>query len=141
MNASKIVVPRLFAAGLAAGAWVFVSGILMAATFGYREMASAFAAIGLTIPMGAGPFVTHTFVRLGLGMAIVALFVIMARVFPRGQAMFLAAGFAWLLAAFFPYLVVTEWGLFSWSLAWKIWGWSAGEFVVAAVLGRLIYRG
>ncbi|MBI4502280.1 MAG: hypothetical protein HY700_14115 [Gemmatimonadetes bacterium] len=141
MSTADIAVPRLLAAGLAAGVWVFVSGILMAAAFGYREMSVAFARIGLQIPMGAGPFVTHTLVRLGLGLAIVLLFVIIAQVFPRGQALLVAAGLAWVLASFFPFLVMTEWRLFPWSLAWKVWGWSAGEFLVAAWIGRLVYRG
>lgn len=52
MDAAPIAVPRLVAAGLAAGAWVFVSGILRAAAFGYREMSVAFARIGLQVPMG-----------------------------------------------------------------------------------------
>lgn len=140
MGSAPIAVPRLVAAGLAAGVWVFVSGIVMAATFGYREMSAGFARIGLQVPMGAGPFVTHTLVRLGLGIAIVALFVIAAQVFPRGPALLVAAGLAWVLASFFPFLVMAEWGLFSWSLAWKVWVWSAGEFLGAAMIGRLLYR-
>lgn len=140
MDSTSIAVPRLVAAGLAAGVWVFVSGILMAAAFGYREMSVAFARIGLQVPIGAGPFVTHSLVRLGLGIAIVALFVIMVQVFPGGQALLVAAGLAWVLGSFFPFLVMTEWGLFPWSLAWKVWGWSAGEFLVAAMIGRHVYR-
>lgn len=140
MSSPDIAVPRLLLAGLAAGVWVFVSGILMAGAFGYREMSVAFARIGLPVPMGTGPFVTHTLVRLGLGIAIVVLFGIAAQAFPRGQAVLVAAGLAWVLASFFPFLVMTEWGLFSWGLAWKVWAWSAAEFLVAALIGRLVYR-
>ena len=140
MNSAQIALPRLLLAGFTAGVWVFVSGILMAAVFGYKEMSAAFAAIGMKVPMGAGPFATHTLVRLGMGIVIVALFAIAVRVFPAGQAVLVAAGLGWVLGAFFPYLVVTEWGLFPWSLAWKVWGWSAGEFLIAALIGRLVYR-
>ncbi len=140
MDSAPIAVPRLVTAGLVAGVWVFVSGILMAAAFGYREMSVAFARLGLAVPVGAGPFVTHTLVRLGLGIAILVLYVMAAQAFARGQALLVAAGLAWVLASFFPFLVMTEWGLFPWSLAWKVWAWSAGEFLVAAMIGRLVYR-
>lgn len=140
MDSAPIAVPRLISAGLAAGVWVFVSGILMAAAFGYREMSVAFSRIALQVPMGAATFVTHTVVRLGLGVAIVVLFVIAARAFPRGHAVLVSAGLAWVLASLFPFLVMTGWGLFPWSLAWKVLGWSAGEFLVAALIGRLVYR-
>lgn len=90
--------------------------------------------------MGAVPFVMHTVVRLGLGFAIGVLFVIAAQAFPGGHAVLVAAGLAWVLAPLFPFLVMTEWGLFPWSVAWKVWGWSAGEFLVAALIGRLVYR-
>jgi len=140
MGEAVINVPRMLLGGLAAGVWVFVSGILMAALFGYREMSTAFAAIGLKVPMGMAPFVTHTLVRFGFGMAIVTLLAITSRVFPVRQAVLVAAGLAWVLTSFFPYLVVTEWGLFPWRLAWKVWGWSAAEFLIAAWIGRLVYR-
>ncbi|MGE0354753.1 MAG: hypothetical protein AB7I33_12960 [Gemmatimonadales bacterium] len=140
MDSIGIAWPRLMAAGLAAGAWVFVSGIIMARLFGYREMSASFSRIGLQVPMGTGPFVTHTLVRLGLGITIVALFVIFARVMPASRAVWWAAASAWLLGNFFPYLVVTEWGLFPWGLAWKFWGWGVGEFLIAAAIGRMIYR-
>jgi len=136
----RIVVPRVIAGGLVAGAWVFVSGLLMAALFGYREMSAAFDAIGLEVPMGVGPFVTHTLVRFGLGLGTVALYALAAQSLAPGRATLVAAGLAWALAAFFPYLVVTEWGLFPWALAWKVWGWSAMEFLGAAVIGRVVYR-
>jgi hypothetical protein len=141
MQSSGIIVPRLVMAGLTAGGWVFLSGILMAAVFGYREMAAAFGRIGLAIPRGTRPFVTHAVVRLGYGVVTVALFAVAVQVLPVGRAVLFAAGLAWLLGSFFPYLVVTEWGLFPWRLAWMVWGWSAGEFLIAAFIGRLIcYR-
>lgn len=132
-------VPRLLSAGLAAGVWVFLSGVLMAAVFGYREMSAAFARVGLAVPVGAGPFVTHTVVRLGFGMVIATLFALAARTFRAGQAVLVAAGVAWLLGIFFPYLVVTQWGLFPWALAWKVWGWGGAEFLIAATIARLLY--
>ena len=46
---------------------------------------------------------------------------------------------AWVLAAFIPYLVVMEWGILPWTLTWKVWAWSAGEFFIAAMIGRRIY--
>jgi len=140
MQTAKIAVSRLLVAGLAAGAWVFVSGLLMAAAFGYREMSAAFGVIGLEVPTGPGTFVTHTLVRFALGVAIVALFAITTQVFAGLKAVVAAAGLAWLLSAFLPFLVMTQWGLFSWSLATKVWAWSAGEFFVAALIARLTYR-
>lgn len=136
MQSPGIIVPRLLMAGLAAGVWVFLSGILMAVVFGYREMTAAFGRIGLVIPRGTRPFVTHTVVRLGFGLATVVLFAVAVQVLPVGGAVLFAAALAWLLGSFFPYLVVTEWGLFPWRLAWKVWAWSAGEFVIAAVIVR-----
>ena len=103
-------------------------------------MAAAFGRIGLALPMGAQPFITHTLVRFGMGLAIVTLVAIAARVFPARQAVLVAAGLAWVLGSFFPFLVMTEWGLFPWRLAWKVWGWSAAEFLIAAWIGRLVYR-
>lgn len=131
---------RLLAGGLAAGVWVFVSGLLMAAAFGFREMQAAFDAIGFAPSLGAAAFGTHTLVRFVLGFAVVGLVVVMTRVFPPTRAVPAAAALAWLLASFLPMLVMTEWGLFPWSLAWKTWAWSAGEFLVAALLGWSICR-
>ena len=139
MTTAPIALSRLAWAGLAAGVWIFASGIAMAAVFGYREMSAAFARIGLVPPTGAGAFATHTLVRLGLGLAIAVLFLLALGLFPRGQATLVAAALVWLLASFFPFLVMTEWGLFPWRLAWKVWGWSAVEFVVAARLAALVY--
>ena len=139
MQAAEFAVPRLVSAGVVAGVWVFISGILMAALFGYREMSAAFGRIGLAVPAGTSSFLIHAVVRLGLGMAIAILFAVAVRVFPVGQAVLVAAALAWLLGAFFPYLVVTEWGLFPWRLAWKVWGWSAGEFLIAALIARFVY--
>jgi hypothetical protein len=132
--------PRLSMAGLAAGVWVTVSGMLMALTFGYREMKVAFDAAGLAVPQGLGPLITHTLVRLAFGVIIVALYAIMVRVWQPGRAMVAAAAFAWLLATVLPYAVIAQWGLFRWSLAAKFWAWGAAEFLIAAFIGRLLYR-
>lgn len=132
--------PRLFGAGFAAGALVFVSGLLMAALFGYRELAAAFEDVGLEVPVGTGPFITHTVVRFGLGMATVALYAVTVRSLSPDRAVLVTAGLAWVLGAFFPYLVVTEWGLVPWHVTWKVWGWSAMEFLGAAAVGRVVYR-
>lgn len=140
MPSGTIDIPRLALAGMAAGVWVTVSGILMAATFGYRDMKVAFDAVGLGIPQGLAPMLTHTLVRIALGVIIVALFAIMARVWSPTQAVVAAAGFAWLLATVLPYAVIAQWGLFPWSLAAKLWTWGAAEFLIAAMIGRLLYR-
>jgi len=132
--------PRLTAAGLTAGVWVTVSGMLMAAVFGYREMKVAFDAIGLAIPQGVAPLVTHTLVRVVLGLIIVGLYAVMVRVWPPAHAAVAAAGFTWVLAVVLPYAVMAQWGLFPWSLAAKMWSWSAAEFLIAAFIGRLLYR-
>jgi hypothetical protein len=126
-------------ASLAAGVWVVVSGLVMAATFGYRDMKSAFEAIGLSIPRGTGPFVTHAVVRVVMGMSVLALYAIFLRVFPATAALLLAAGFTWILSSLLPLAVIVEWGFFSWSLAAKVWAWSAGEFLIAAPIGRILY--
>jgi len=133
-------IPRLALAGLAAGVWVIASGMAMAATFGYRDMKAAFDAIGLAIPQGMAPLLVHTLVRVALGVIIVALFAIMARVWPPAQAVVAAAGFAWLLATVLPFVVIAEWGLFPWPVAAKFWAWGAAEFLIAALIGRLLYR-
>ena len=134
-------VSRFLVAGLVSGLWVLVSGMLMAAAFGYREMSDVFSRIGLPVPTGAGAFVTHTLVRLGLGFAIVSLFVIARSALPRGRAIFAAAGFAWVLASFFPLLVMTTWGLFTTRLASEASAWSAIEFLLAAWIGsRIVER-
>jgi hypothetical protein len=52
MRETVIDVPRLLAGGLAAGAWVFVSGILMAAVFGYREMSTEGGLEGVELERG-----------------------------------------------------------------------------------------
>lgn len=133
--------PARFAlAAAAAGAWVVISGMLMAAAFGYREMTVAFAAVGLPVPRGLAPLITHTLVRLVLGGTVVALFAVLTRGFSRTRAMLLAAGVAWLLAMVLPYAVIAQWGLFPWSLAAKLWAWSAGELLIAALIGRSLYR-
>ncbi|HZD04014.1 MAG TPA: hypothetical protein VE173_03825 [Longimicrobiales bacterium] len=61
---------RAALAGLAAGVWVTISGMLMAGVFGYREMKVAFDAVGLPIPQGLGPLVTHTLVAAQIGRLI-----------------------------------------------------------------------
>lgn len=132
--------PRFVLAALAAGVWVEVGGILMAATFGYRDMKAAFDAIGLSIPQGLAPFIVHTVVRLILGAAVVGLLVIMARVFSPARAVLAAAGVVWLLAWVLPYAVVAAWGVFPWSLAAKLWAWSAPELLVAGLIGRQLYH-
>lgn len=131
---------RLVTAGLVAGVWVVISGMLMAASFGYRDMAAAFDAVGLAVPMGAEPFVVHTVVRLCLGMAAVTLYAILLNALTAPRALLAAAGFAWLLGAVLPFAVVVEWGLFPWSLAVKLWAWSAVETLIACGIGRLLYR-
>ena len=139
MPSNIINVPRLLLAGLAAGGWVFVSGLLMAGAFGYRDMKAAFDSIGLPIPMGVRPFVVHTVVRLLTGITVVMLFAIMSRVFSPVQALLIAAGVTWLLGVLLPFAVIVEWGLFSWSLALKLCAWSAGELLVAAAIGKWLY--
>ena len=131
---------RVAVAGLAAGVWVTISGMLMAGVFGYREMKLAFDAVGLPIPQGLAPLITHTLVRVAMGVLIVALFAVMVRVWSPTRAALAAATFAWLLSTVLPYAVVAQWGLFPWSLAAKVWGWGAAEFLVAAFIGRLLYR-
>jgi len=130
---------RFLLASLGAGFWVLVSGMLMAATFGYREMKVAFEAAKLPIPQGMEPFVVHTLVRLVMGAAVVTLFVIMAHVFPPTRALLLAVGFAWLLVVLLPNLVIAEWKLFPWPLVGKLLAWSAGELLIAGLIGRWLY--
>lgn len=132
-------VPRLVVAALAAGVWVTVSGMAMAATFGYREMKVAFDAVGLAIRQGKASLLVHTLVRVTLGAAIVALFAIFVHVWPPTAAAVAAAAFAWLLATALPFAVIAEWGLFPWSLAAKLWAWGAAECLIAALIGRLVY--
>ncbi|MDP2471409.1 MAG: hypothetical protein Q8W45_00105 [Candidatus Palauibacterales bacterium] len=139
MPSNEINLSRLLVAGLAAGGWVFASGLLMAGAFGYRDMKAAFDALGLPIPVGAGPFVVHTLVRLLIGMALVTLFAILLRVTTPTMAMLTAVGFTWLLGALLPFAVVVEWGLFSWWLAAKMWAWSAMELLIAGAIGRWLY--
>lgn len=129
---------RFVLAALAAGVWVVVSGMLMAAMFGYRDMKVAFDAIGLPIPQGIEPLIVHTLVRLIIGAAVVALLAIMARVFSPGRAVLAAAGFVWLLATVLPYAVIAQWGVLPWSLAVKFWTWSAAELLIAALIGRMV---
>jgi len=131
---------RLLFAGLAAGLWVVISGMLMASLFGYGEMKAAFDAIGLAIPSGTDSLVLHTSIRLTLGFAIAAQFTIFLKTFAPGRAMLVAAGFTWLLAVLLPYAVIADWGLLSWSLTAKLWAWGAAEFFVAGVIVQLIYR-
>lgn len=134
-----INIPRLLLAGLAAGGWVFISGLLMAGAFGYRDMKAAFDSIGLPVPGGVEPFVVHTVVRLLSGVTVVTLFAIMLRVFSPIQAVLAAAGVAWLMGALLPYAVVVSWGVFPWSLAIKLWAWSAAEFLIAGAIGKWLY--
>jgi hypothetical protein len=136
---SPINVPRLLFAGLAAGGWVFLSGLAMAAAFGYRDMQAAFDAVGLPVAVGTEVFIVHTVVRLLIGLAVVTLFALVSRVLPRTQALLTAAGFVWLLGTVLPVAVIVEWGLFSWSLACKLWAWSAVELLVAGAIGRWLY--
>lgn len=139
MFSDMINLPRLLLAALAAGAWVVASGMLMAASFGYRDMKAAFDVIALPIPAGAGSLVLHTAVRLVIGTAIAALFAILLRVLSSTQAMIASAGFTWLLAILLPYAVIASWGLFSWSLTAKLWAWGAMEMLIAGIIVRLIY--
>ncbi len=133
--------PRRFVvASLAAGGWVVVSGLLMAATFGYREMTSAFDAVGLSIPQGIVPFVTHIVVRLVLGAAVAGAFVLFVQQSSQTTAMLSAGGFVWLLADALPYVVIAQWGLFSWSVTAKLLAWDAMELLVAALVVRAVYR-
>lgn len=140
MPSHVINLQRLIWVGLVAGAWVLVSGILMAAAFGYRDMKAAFDAFGIPIPMGAQPFVTHTLVRVSLGMIVVALFAIVSRGYSPTQAMLVAAAFTWFVGAVLPFTVIVQWGLFSWSLALKMWAWGAGEILIAAAIARWLYH-
>jgi hypothetical protein len=103
-------------------------------------MMAAFDAAGLSIPVGIEPFVIHTVVRLATGMAVVWLFVTMRRLYSPTQAMLGAAGFTWLLGVVLPFAVIVQWGLFSWLLAAKLWAWSAAELLIAAGIGRWLYR-
>ena len=130
---------RLIVASASAGVWVVVSGMLMAGVFGYREMKVAFDAIGLPVPQGLGPLVTHTLVRLVLGASVVSLMVIMAKVFSRTGALLTAVGFVWLLSMVLPYAVIADWGIVPWALAIKFWAWSAGELLIAGLIGWLLY--
>jgi hypothetical protein len=131
--------PRLLLAGFAAGCWVLVSGLAMAAAFGYGDMKAAFDAIGLKIPFGAEPFVVHTAVRLLLGMAVVTLFAVSVRVFSPARAWLFAAAVTWLLASVLPFAVIMEWGLFRWPVALRLWAWSAMELLIAGAIGSWIY--
>jgi len=140
MPAALINLRQLILAGLAAGIWVLVSGLLMAAVFGYREMKEAFDAIGLQIPRGIEPFAVHTGVRILIGIGVVALYALLIRLLSPGQALLAAAAFLWFFGSLLPLAVIVEWGLFSWSLAARMWAWSAGEILVAALIGRLLYH-
>jgi hypothetical protein len=140
MSPDGFNIPSMILAGLAAGVWIFVSGLLMAGSFGYRDMKAAFDSVGLRIPMGAAPFIVHTLVRLCTGMALVALYVVMSRLFSPMQAVFAAAGFTWLLGVLLPFVVIAQWGLFPWSVAAKLWAWDAAELLIAAMIGRLLYH-
>jgi hypothetical protein len=140
MRSGVIDLQRWILAGLAAGVWVVVSGLLMAGLFGYRDMKAAFDAVGLPFPVGAVPFVVHTAVRLVTGMTVVLLFAIFLRAFSPTQAMLAAAGFTWLLGVVLPFAVIAEWGLFPWPVAAKLWAWGAGELLIAAAIGRWLYR-
>jgi len=139
MMSEGIHVSRLLWAGLAAGAWVFLGGLLMAAGFGYRDMKAAFDAIHLPIPVGAQPFVVHTLVRFIMGMATVSLFVLLLPMLSPSWALLISAGFTWLLGVLLPLAVIAQWGLFSWSLALKLWLWGAAELLLAATIGRFVY--
>lgn len=132
---------RFLLAALAAGLWVLVSGLVMAATFGYRDMKAAFDAIGLDFPQGMEPFIVHTLVRLVMGAAVVTMFVIMTHVFPPGRALLISAGLAWLLTIVLPWVVMAEWGFFPWSLVVKALAWSAGELLIAGLIGWWIVGG
>lgn len=140
MESAVVSWGRVAVAGVAAGVWVTVSGMAMAGVFGYREMRVAFDAVGLPIPQGLGPLITHTLVRVAMGVLIVALYAVMVRVWSPMRAAVAAASFAWLLSTVLPYAVIAQWGLFSWSLAAKVWSWGAAEFFIAALIGRFLYR-
>jgi hypothetical protein len=140
MSSGGFNIQSMIWAGLVAGVWIFISGLLMAATFGYRDMKAAFDSIGLGMPVGVTPFIVHTVVRLCIGMALVALYALLLRVFSPMQAVFGAAAFTWFLGVVLPLVVIVEWGLFSWLLAVKLWAWGAAEFLIAAMIGRLIYH-
>ncbi len=140
MSSEIVNLRYVILAGLAAGIWILVSGLFMAGVFGYHDMKAAFDAIGLPMPSGAGPFVVHTLARLLIGMGVVALFAIFVRVLSPNQAMLAAAGFIWVFGALLPFAVIVGWGLFSWSLAAKLWVWSGAELLIAALIGRSLYR-
>jgi hypothetical protein len=139
MASNIINVPRLFVAGLAAGGWVILSGLLMAGAFGYRDMKAAFDGIGIPLPGGIEPFIAHTVVRLLTGFALVILYAIMSRALAPAHAWLVAAGVTWLLGAVLPVAVIVEWGLFPWALAFKLWAWSAGELLLAGAIGKWLY--
>jgi hypothetical protein len=139
VTSTDINLRRLVVAGLAAGAWVVVSGLVMAAAFGYHDMKAAFESLGLPVAAGTEPFVVHTLVRLATGFVVVVLYAIMMRVVVPIRAWMLAAGITWLLVAVLPFAVVVEWGLFSWTLALKLWAWSAGELLIAGGIGKRLY--
>jgi hypothetical protein len=131
---------RFVAAALAAGAWVFVSGLLMAAAFGYRDMKAAFDTVGLPIPQGLAPFITHTLVRLSLGAVVVVLYALTASVMSKRRAVLAAGGVVWFTGMVLPYAVVSQWGLFGWAVAAKLWAWSAAELFIAALIAGVLYR-
>lgn len=58
--------------------------------------------------------------------------------FPRAAALLGAVGLVWLLSMVLPYAVIAEWGVVPWSLAMKLWAWSAGELLIAGIIGSLI---
>ena len=131
---------RLLMAAFAAGAWVMISGMLMAGLFGYREMKSAFDALGLQIPSGADTMLLHTAVRLSIGSAVALLYAVFMRTMSAGRALFGSAAITWVLAILLPSAVIADWGVLSWPVTAKVVTWGAGELLIAAAIARLIYR-
>jgi hypothetical protein len=127
-------------AGLAAGFWIVLSGMLMAGLFGYREMQAAFDAHRLAIPTGIGSMVLHACVRLAMGFAIATVYAMLRRSATRGRALVASSGLVWLLSIVLPYAVIADWGLLPWMLVAKLWAWEAVQFLIAGIVAQLIYR-
>ena len=141
MLPTPIPLSRVLLAGVAAGGWVVVSGMMMAGVFGYREMKAAFDVFGIPIRGGLEPALVHTTIRLLMGLTVAVLFVLLLGTLPPARAAQVAAGFVWLVGVVLPFAVVAEWGLFPWGLALKFWGWSAVELLIAGLIVRRLASG
>lgn len=140
MRGDEIELSRVLMGGAAAGVWIVIAGMAMAAVFGYREMKAAFDAIGLAVPSGPGTFATHVAVRLLLGFVTVWLLAVMSRVFAAPAAILGTAAVVWCLFALLPSVVLGDWGLFPWGLVVRVVSWSLGELLVATLIGWVLYR-